>query len=457
MAEDRRDELLRKAIETSLIWNDEKKDADIPVEKMTPSAGITTPEISPSVGTNFSPGSDDVAPVEDPTLAPSLTTAGEQVFIVANTPEVPENAPSIEKSRVVVEQPKAQAGIVSPQAATIVTPPPPTTSITYRPQGPVGIDIGTTSIVIAEGREKKIFAIKQTKFAKTFPPGSYTKSVIFEHEVPYFELSNFEYLQGYASETISNTFHGDPQWRYSNEVEQEQEGLCLIEGILQNLLGRPKIPAVPLYYSVPGESIVGGNSLLYHIGIIRTFLTGLGYSAKPVNEGLAVVMAELADNNFTGVGVSMGGSMCHICLAYLSVPVLCFSIPKAGDYIDQHVAACTGELQHKVREIKENGFSLTVKPRNHVERALRVYFDDVVQTVVNGIKSRLKSIELPISGPIPLVFSGGLMETQGLLHSFMSTLNKTKLAVEFSRIEQASDPLTSVARGALVKAMAEEF
>ena len=28
------------------------------------------------------------------------------------------------------------------------------------------------------------------------------------------------------------------------------------------------------------------------------------------------------------------GGLCNVCLAYLSVPVMSFSIPKAGDYID---------------------------------------------------------------------------------------------------------------------------
>jgi len=32
-----------------------------------------------------------------------------------------------------------------------------------------------------------------------------------------------------------------------------------------------------------------------------------------------------------------------VCLAYLSVPVFSFSIPKAGDYIDSSVAKLRGE------------------------------------------------------------------------------------------------------------------
>ena len=51
-------------------------------------------------------------------------------------------------------------------------------------------------------------------------------------------------------------------------------------------------------------------------------------------EGLAVVFAELEKENFSGIGVSCGGGMCNIALAFMSIPVMTFSVNKAGDYID---------------------------------------------------------------------------------------------------------------------------
>ena len=53
-----------------------------------------------------------------------------------------------------------------------------------------------------------------------------------------------------------------------------------------------------------------------------------------INEGLAVVFSELEDENFTGIGISCGGGMCNVALAYLSIPSIMFSIPKGGDFID---------------------------------------------------------------------------------------------------------------------------
>ena len=68
-----------------------------------------------------------------------------------------------------------------------------------------------------------------------------------------------------------------------------------------------------------------------------------------------MVYSELKDANFTGIGMSFGGGMCNICLAYLGLPVLTIATTRAGDYIDQSAASVTGETPTTVRLHKENG------------------------------------------------------------------------------------------------------
>ena len=43
-------------------------------------------------------------------------------------------------------------------------------------------------------------------------------------------------------------------------------------------------------------------------------------------------------------------------MSYLAVPVISFSIPKAGDYIDASAASVTNDMPTRVRLIKENTF-----------------------------------------------------------------------------------------------------
>ena len=60
-------------------------------------------------------------------------------------------------------------------------------------------------------------------------------------------------------------------------------------------------------------------------------LEDLGYDVRAINEGLAVVLAELVANDFTGVGISFGGGMCNVCLAYLGLPAVTFSTTRASN------------------------------------------------------------------------------------------------------------------------------
>ena len=78
-------------------------------------------------------------------------------------------------------------------------------------------------------------------------------------------------------------------------------------------------------------------------------LAGPGLLVKSINEGLAVVYAEMESTNYTGIGISCGGGLCNVCLSYLSVPVFSFSIPKAGDFIDNSAASVTGERANRIR------------------------------------------------------------------------------------------------------------
>jgi len=54
----------------------------------------------------------------------------------------------------------------------------------------------------------------------------------------------------------------------------------------------------------------------------------MGYGAKSINEGLAVVFSELEKENFSGIGISFGGGLTNVSLAYLSVPAFSFAIGK---------------------------------------------------------------------------------------------------------------------------------
>jgi actin-related protein len=184
----------------------------------------------------------------------------------------------------------------------------------------------------------------------------------------------------------------------------------------------------------------------------------MGYKPIAINEGLAVVFSELEDQNFTGIGISCGGGMCNATLAYLSIPSIMFSIPKGGDFIDRAVGSVVDEHATRVKMIKEESLDLSRAPKDKLERALLIYYEDLVESLVDALrKSISKAEKLPKTDrPLPIVLSGGTARPRGFREIFEKALRSRPLPIEVAEIRTASDPLTATARGALIAAMYEK-
>jgi hypothetical protein len=162
----------------------------------------------------------------------------------------------------------------------------------------------------------------------------------------------------------------------------------------------------------------------------------------------------MCSSNYTGIGISCGSGMCNACLAVLSVPVVSFSIPKAGDYIDSHAAAVTGEVATRLRTEKEHGFRLNGLSTDRVKNALTIYYQEVIETLAYTLRAKLSSAErLPkFDRPVPVVLSGGTAMPKGFLDQFIAALRTQDFPVKILEVRMSDDPLNSTAKGALMAA-----
>jgi hypothetical protein len=220
-------------------------------------------------------------------------------------------------------------------------------------------------------------------------------------------------------------------------------------------LGRAASDARKICFSVPAPVSQGDEAIAYHEASIRQILTELGYDAKPIEEGPAVVFGEMGASNYTGIGISCGSGLCNVCLAVLSVPVINFSVPKAGDFIDMQAAAVTGDLATRLRVQKEQGFRLNGLSGDRVQNALNVFYADVIHTLVNSLRNTISSTQrLPkLDQSVPIVLSGGTVIPKGFLERFTAELKAQDFPIRLSEIRVSEDPLNSTARGALMAAL----
>ncbi|CAN2041317.1 Mad28-3 [Candidatus Magnetomoraceae bacterium gMMP-15] len=320
-------------------------------------------------------------------------------------------------------------------------------------QGPIGLDIGTSHVVMAQECEKNIKVINQLNAFFAIPATKFSKTILTTNDVTFIEYNNLLYVVGYESEIFANLLNVSTNRPIIKGFlsSKEEEGLIVIQSILNNILEKPKKFNEVITFSVPGNPLDGVETVLFHESILKQYLANMGYSPVAVNEGMATVMSELSDNDFTGIGISMGGGMCNICLSYLAVPVVSFSIQTGGDYIDNMVGNAVNEPATTIKTIKENELDLSLPPKDRIMMAMHIYYDDLIQQLLDSLK---KGISAPtFSGSIPIVISGGTAKPKGFKEKFEKALKNYKLPVEISNVRLAEDMLNTTAKGALIKSM----
>ena len=322
----------------------------------------------------------------------------------------------------------------------------------------VGLDVGTSRIVTARQADQSIKYDSQLNAFVTIPYSKMTENVLRKESVPHSVDGDEIMVHGNESERFADLLKKEMRRPMARGIlnSNEPESVRLIRAMTTLLAGKAE-KGQKLCYTVPAPPMGAEENLTYHEVTLREILTALGYEVQSINEGLAVVYAELESSNYTGIGISCGGGLCNVCFAYLSVPILSFSIPKAGDFIDASAASVLGERANRVRLLKEQSFYMNGNFEDQLKQVLGVYYDDVIQTLVAGMRTAfIGSRNMPkLARAIPLVLSGGTAMPKGFRERFEKILGDSDFPVELSEIRMAADPLTSTAKGALVAALCD--
>ncbi|HEX8070040.1 MAG TPA: cell division protein FtsA [Pyrinomonadaceae bacterium] len=323
----------------------------------------------------------------------------------------------------------------------------------------VGLDIGTSRIVAADSSDGRAPRTELNAFV-TVPASDMIENVLKQKQLVYERNCKLIYVYGNDTDFLASFMNVDARRPMRDGLlnPNEQHSQHILQLIVQRLVPRARRNEV-LYYSVPGNGEGVNGKLVYHQAVLKNFLSSLGYNAKPLNEGQAVVFSELQDENFTGIGISFGGGMCNVSVSFMSMPMITFSIPKGGDYIDRNVAEVMGEANStKVRLEKEENLDLSRPAKDDLSRALHIYYEDVLQTLIERLRAEFSaSSQLPkIDRPMPVVLAGGTAKPAGFKQKFEQMLVAGgEFPIEISDVRLAKDPMTATARGCYIAAMSE--
>jgi hypothetical protein len=325
---------------------------------------------------------------------------------------------------------------------------------------PVGLDIGTANIVVCRNGRTKVSARKTSNVFFTVPCREDTKTFLTGGNIKFFEKNDSLYILGGPAEEFALIMGGAARHPMEGGMLNlgEEEGVNVIHAILSRLIPPAKNKNEPLWFSIPGKPIDSTATAMFNESIFKTFLENLGYSPRPINEGMAVVISELSTGPATGIGISIGGGMCNVCCSYLSIPVVTYSIQMGGDDIDKMVAGSVGESPVKIKAIKESELDLSALPKNSIEHGLHACFDNLFSILTKSLGQVLNdSDNVPkLREAVPIVLSGGTILTPGSRDKFASMLQKVKLPFKVSDIILSKYPLYSTARGAYLMAADRE-
>jgi hypothetical protein len=329
------------------------------------------------------------------------------------------------------------------------------TAVTTR----IGLDVGTSKIVRARGDAKHADTAEQLNAFFTVPYSALTQTTLKQNSVPHYRDSDELVVCGAAAEKFAHMFNAETRRPMAKGVlnPNEPSAAGVLEGILGMLIPSARQSGEIMAFSVPAPGGGIHSELTYHEGIIKTYLRGKGYTPIAVNEGMAVVLAELADESFTGIGISCGGGMCNVALSYLSIPSLTFSMAQGGDFIDSAVSAVVSEPATRIRAIKEEGLDLSRAATDKVSKALHIYYDKLIDTLVQELIGAVnRAQKLPRADyELPLVLAGGTAMPRGFRERFEKALRTRSLPFDIGEVRLAANPLTVTARGTLVAALAE--
>ena len=323
----------------------------------------------------------------------------------------------------------------------------------------LGLDIGTSRLVLAGGQLTKVKTKTELNAFITVPYSKFTENILKQNDITYY-LNGGTAFQVFGNEAgrFANVFNIEvrrPMMAGTLNPTEEQS-MSVMQAIIKQLLPK-RGKGESMRFSVPGPGRDGtaAADLVYHEAMLKNMLDEMGFNSKGVNEGMAVIFAELEKENFSGIGISCGGGMCNIALAFMSIPVMSYSIAKAGDYIDRSAASVTGEVATRIRMIKEESLDLSTAPETKHESALQIYYDDVILSLVESLRSALSETRnMPgMEKPVPIVLSGGTASPKGFLEKFQQAIEREKFPLAISEIRMAKDPLTTTARGCLIAAL----
>ena len=206
---------------------------------------------------------------------------------------------------------------------------------------PVGLDCGTSFYISA--REDSIKK-QRNAFLTVDGDAEQAKRMLKRQKIPFVEKAGKVHIVGKHAFNYAQIFNTATLRRPMRDGllnPAEKDSLPILNAIIGELVGKPKEKEVCVY-CIPSKPIDVERELSYHEDVLQTIIESYGYTAKKVEEPVALGYEGLVDNQLTGISISMGAGMCNTAVMYQGMTALSFAVTRGGDWVDNNVSVDTG-------------------------------------------------------------------------------------------------------------------
>lgn len=319
-----------------------------------------------------------------------------------------------------------------------------------------GLDIGTSSIILAQHDKDKVvfqkqrdvfFKIRTNKFNKKLIESQLAKS-----NISYIPVTEEELLViGNGAIEMASSRDGELRrpMRFGvvnpSEVENVRILGALIKSLTKDLPKKGKI-----CYSVPENPINMDFDNVYHKSMCSGILSEQFTDVVPVNEAMGIVYAEAEDEEFTAVSCSLGAGMSNVCVSQYAEPILTFAIPGGGDRIDEGISKSLGISVAEACLVKENeGNLLNCDTRE--KKAIFSYYEEYITRLISLVDIKITNSKIKLTHPVSLYLAGGSTCIPGFKETFEQLFTKSAFGnIKITKIVIPENPLYTVAKGMLI-------
>lgn len=329
---------------------------------------------------------------------------------------------------------------------------------------PCGFDAGTFNLICARrGTDKNEVKYRRevNAFLELNLENRHAFNMFKASNVPLIEMDKVAYIVG---EKAVDMAYALPELTLKRPMKdgtlnpKEKSAFRILSIMINSLIGEVDKDKDVLYYSVPANAINEKTDADFHQKVLEDILKKYKVNNKtvqayPLNEGLALVYAELAAKAFTGIGISFGAGMVNFCYSIFSHPVFNFSIVNSGDWIDEQAARASGENVTTINRMKTK-IDLTKSPVNVVERAIQGQYRIMVEHTMSAIKKAILDAgnSVRVDNPVDIIIAGGTSLPNGFQDLVKNVISMLDYPIPIGDIKRPDDPLFAVSRGCLVAA-----